>query len=143
MEEHLKILSKSERELLIMAPVYASIRGALQDGKLTHRKEKDAIELAHFKTYTSSPILHEYYKVVEKSFRENIKKLNDSLPDNIDESREIVNEELDKIKPILKKLDNYFAEELSRSLQVFSKHVAGANGILEEWLHYFVLPVNL
>jgi len=143
MKNYLDVLTEPERKVIIMAPVFAAIRGALEDGRIKPREEKDAISLAHLRTVTSEPILHSYYKEVEKSFQENIKMFENYLPETVEESKEMIRKELRKVTPILKKMDCEFAEELSKSLQSFSKHVANTKSVLEEWLHYFIIPKSL
>ncbi|MGI9543956.1 MAG: hypothetical protein ACR2MX_11930, partial [Cyclobacteriaceae bacterium] len=124
MIDYFENLTENEKEVLISAPVYAALMGALEDGKISHAEEKDATNLAHLRTFTSAPILHGYYQEVEKSFKEKMQSLIGSLPSDAEESRKLIHNELDKIQSITTKLDIGFAKELYKSLRSFSKHVS-------------------
>lgn len=142
MKDYFKKISEDEKKVLLSAPVYAAGLAVLKEGKIRKREEEDAINLAHLRTFTAVPILRDYYIEVEKSFEDDLKELEKVLLDNAENAEEFLKSELSLIRPILKKMDEEFAEELSRSLKSFSEHVAESKGLLEEWLHYFILPLH-
>ena len=142
MKDYLNELTEQEREVLILAPVYAALMGALKDGNISRGEEKDAVNLAHFRTVTSAPILRDYYLQVEKSFEQNMRLVEERLPDNLEESKNLIQLELLRMEAISKKLDLEFAQELSSSLRSFSEHVAKEKDVSQGWLRYFLFPAN-
>ena len=75
MENELKKLSAYEKELLLKAPVLLSILASSTDHKVDRKEKKEAIELSHLRTFTSPPMLQDFYKEVELGFKTNLEEL--------------------------------------------------------------------
>lgn len=140
MEDYLLPLNKDERIELLHAPIYVALLGALEDGKITKREEEDAISLAHYRTFTSALILHEFSRRVDKHFKENFYVQKEALPKDVDEARKYLNEKLDNIDVILKKTDNRFSASLKKDLHSFARHVANSDRSWVEQLGLFLDP---
>lgn len=134
-------LSQEDRNLLLKAPVYVSILAAGNNHDLGDAQKADAIQLAHLKTFTSNSILSNYYKEVDKTFKNNFDHIiSEFLPIN-EEKRKIIMLKLDEINKIISKLDTNFGIELHKSLSDYSEHVKKSNhSVLEDFI--FPIPVH-
>ncbi|MBK5271958.1 MAG: hypothetical protein JJE22_13175, partial [Bacteroidia bacterium] len=75
-----KELTESENEALLKFPAYISLLAANSDDKLDEAEKKSAIKFSHIKTYSSNPLLAEFYNEADKVFENNIKQLDKDLP---------------------------------------------------------------
>lgn len=127
MENQLKKLTNNERELLLKAPVLISILAASTDEKIDRKEQKEAIELSHLRTFTSSPILQPFYKEVEVVFKKNLEELLHKYePFNVTRQN-LIKSELKIIYNLLSKLDDKFEKELKESLESYRKHIANVH----------------
>jgi hypothetical protein len=141
MLNELKNLTPAEIELLIKAPVYVAILSAISDDATVDKYEKaDAIKLAHLRTFTSPPLLHDYYKEVDHIFAKTFEEVMATMPRGVDKQTAWLKSELQKLNPVFEKLPAYFSMEIIKSLRSFADHVFRVNnGVLQ----YLVLPVVL
>ena len=72
--------------------------------------------------------LRDYYKSVGEHFDQRLQELIDSLPNDVKERSQLISQSLEKMNPILKKLDEDLALHLYRDYLSFAKHVARASG---------------
>jgi hypothetical protein len=62
-------LTPQEQELLLKAPALVSVLTACSYNEVNKAQKADAVKLSHLKTYTADPLLRDYYKEVEKEFK--------------------------------------------------------------------------
>jgi hypothetical protein len=65
-------LSKQEKEELLKFAAYISLLAANSDGQLDQLEEKSAIKFSHIKTFSSDPLLTEFYKEADRVFKTNV-----------------------------------------------------------------------
>ena len=116
-------LTKEEKEQILLVPVYISLLVANADGELDQNKKAIAIKLTHCKTFCCEPQLQEYYKEVEKQFAENVDHLDEIIPKSRPVRKRILDEELQKMVPVILKLGEELAEKLYKSLLSYNSHV--------------------
>jgi hypothetical protein len=64
-----KNLSPKDTEELLKFPAYISLLAANFEGHLDEVEEKSAIKFSHIKTFSSDPLLSEFYKAADKVFK--------------------------------------------------------------------------
>lgn len=132
-------LSQEDRDILLKAPAVVAILAAISDdGEVSKHEKSESIKLSHLRTYTSEPVLHNYYKEAEKVFENHFDQIMASLPAEWKEKEDFLEAELTQLKVVLPKLNDVYAKELVNSLKSFAKHVFKSNA---SFLDYFVLPV--
>jgi hypothetical protein len=135
-----KKLSAQENEDLLKFPAYICMLASNNNDKLDEAEKKAAIKLSHTKTFSSVPLLIEFYKQADEVFELNIEQLDNDLP-NDEESREYaINQELVKIEKIIKKLGKVYAITLHESMTAFKDHVSKAHGSI---FVNFIIPVAI
>ena len=70
-----KELTESENEALLQFPAFISLLAANSDNKLDKAEKQSAIKFSHIKTYSSDPLLAEFYKKADRLFEKNILQL--------------------------------------------------------------------
>ncbi len=140
MKNYMSILTKKERQCLYKAPVYVSLLGALENGEITSKEMKEATTLVHFRTFTSDPILHEYYKKTEKYFIVNIEKEKKMLPNNEIKAKEILHKKLEEVNDVLSKLDTKFSSKLKKSLYSLANHIVNTENNWKQAISILVDP---
>ena len=133
-------LNPQEREMLLKAPAYVSLFAANADGGMDETEKKAAIKFSHIKTFSSHPMLHEYYKEVEKHFSINIEQLDSELPKDKTERTKAINKQLAKLEPIFNKLGNEYAATLHRSFITYIEHVSKAH---KNVIESFIIPLYI
>lgn len=135
--EMFESLSSADKDLLLKFPVYISLLAADHDGKLDKEERETAVHFSHIKTFSSPPLLTNFYKEADRVFEENIQQIDHSLPQNKTERDAAIKNELAKIEAVLEKLDSHFAAILFRSMKSFKEHVSKAH---RNALEYLVFP---
>ena len=125
--EQLNNFSTKEKEALLKFPAYISLLAANNDGKLDKSEKKSAIKFSHIKTYSSDPLLTEFYKEADIVFERNIEQLDEALPDEKDQREAIIKNELLKLEKIVLKLEKDYALTMHRSMNSFKDHVSKAH----------------
>jgi len=86
-------------------------------------------------------MLFDFYKAAEREFEYDITELDRELPHNREERKHAIEHELNKLYPVLRKLDMGYALELRSSMKSYKNYVSKAHhNILEYFI--FPLPVN-
>jgi hypothetical protein len=135
-----KQLNQDEKELLLKAPAYVSLLAANADGEMDDAEKKSAVEFSHVKTYSSDPLLRDYYSEVEKTFASTIEKLDRQLPKGKTERKETIEEALKNMESIFGKLDQHYAITLHKSLTTYETHVSKSHRNI---LASFIIPVYI
>ena len=135
--ELFKTLSNDEQQFLLKAPAYISLLAANLDGEMDEKEKKEAIELTHIKTFSTEPILRDYFKTVEVNFRKDILQLDNSLSKDPSEREKEIKMELSRLELIFQKLEEPFRSALHKSLQDYTDHVSKAH---RNSLEFFLIP---
>lgn len=132
-------LNDEERNILLRIPAVVAIFAAVSnDGKVSSNEKAESVKLSHLRTYTSSPILQEYYQEVDRNFEETFDEIMGNLPVDSKDQEPFLEEKIVELKKVLPKLDKRYRAELVNSLGSFAKHVFRSNS---SFLKYFVLPI--
>lgn len=132
-------LSQEDRDILLRAPAVVAILAAISDdGEVSKQEKSEAIKLSHFRTYSSEPILHNYYKEAGLVFEENFDHIMASLPESWEEKKAYLESCIVCINEILPKLSIVYSRALIASLKSFSRHVFKSNS---SFLENFILPI--
>lgn len=131
-------LSPHEKDKLLKYPSYISLLAADSDGEIDEKEKKSAIKFSHIKTYSSNPVLFEFYNEADKVFEANIEQLINELPKGKDERETAIKNELAEIEKILLKLDKDYASAIRHSMKSFKDHVSKAHNNV---LQYLIFPV--
>lgn len=132
-------LDQIDRDILLRAPAIVALLAAISDdGEVSENERAEAVKLAHLRTYTSKPILHNYYKEVDQVFETHFEDILKKLPSEWKEKERFLENRLLNLDPVLLKLDKVYADELITSLKSFAKHVFKSNS---NFLQNFLLPI--
>jgi len=135
-----KKLKKDEKALLVKAPALVSFLAVDRDNTTYKTEQAEALKLSHIRTFTSDPLLTDYYKEVEKFFESQWNKLNQKYSPLNKANRKTIEQEIARINKLLDRMDPKFADALRESLHSYAEHVGKAD---QNLLKYFVLPVNI
>lgn len=129
MSEIYNKISSEELEVLRKSIADVAVLGAISDdGKIDDAERKSALKLASQRTFTAKPALQDFYKEVDKHLDSDFDDVLNSLPEGDAEAKQVfLRTELDKAKPVLKKLSPDFAEQFLKSQKSFAEHVFKAN----------------
>jgi hypothetical protein len=133
-------LSPEERALLFKAPALVSVLASCSGNCIDADKKKDAIHLAHLKTFTAAPELLPYYREVEKTFLQNFESAEKEYRPFDQEQRARLMKEIDKAKQTLSKLDERFAHIMLKSLYKYANHVKNStHSVFQD----FLVPLHI
>ena len=142
--QHLHVfedLDPQEKKQLVRFPIYLSLLAAHKDHHLDKREKHTAVKLTHIKTFACDPILANYYAAVDENFETAISQIEEELPPQGLDRELAIKRELNKLRAMLRKLDQRYVIYLYDSLRSYSDQVARAHrNILEYFL--FPLPIN-
>ncbi len=134
-------LSKQEKEELLKFPAYISLLAANSDGQLDKSEEKSAIKFSHIKTFSSDPLLTEFYKEADRVFKTNIEEIDKALPDEMKKREVVIKTELLNLDKIVLKLRQEYASIMHRSMKSFKDHVSKAHhNVLIDFI--FPMPIK-
>ena len=134
-------LSEQEKDALLKFPAYISLLAADSDGKLDKSEKKSAIKFSHIKTYSSDPLLTEFYKEADIVFERNIEQLDKDLPKEKESREAAIKAELSKLGKIVLQLGKDYASTMHRSMQSFKDHVSKAHhNVLIDFI--FPMPIK-
>src|SRR6185436_18212971 len=106
-------LPENEKQELLKFPAYVSLLAAnYHSNGIDAEEKKSAVDFSHIKTYSSNPLLREFFEDVEKNFEQTITSLNEQLPKKKKERELAIRDELDKIEKILMKTDSEYSNLL-------------------------------
>lgn len=141
-------LNDSEIEVMLRAPVVVCILIAGADGKIDRKEILEAIDVARENADRAKASLQDYFKIMEEDFEDKLKVVIQSLPANVEERNQLINEELTQLNSIWPKLDKTFASEFYATLLDLTKKIASSSGGLlgiksvgDEEARYIDLPM--
>ncbi len=133
-------LTTQEHESLLMFPAYISLLAANVDGKLDETEESTAVDFAHIKTYSSDPLLVDFFNDVHQTFSITLQALNKALPLGTVNRDNAIKRKLEELDAIVNKLNPDHADIIRKSMQSFKEHVSRAhhNVVLD-----FIFPFSI
>jgi oligoendopeptidase F len=135
-----KNLSPKDTEELLKFPAYISLLAANFEGHLDEVEEKSAIKFSHIKTFSSDPLLSEFYKAADKVFKKNIEAIDRVLPKEKNSREAAIKKELQVLVKILSKLGKKYAATMHEGMESFKEHVSRAhNNVLVNFI--FPIPI--
>lgn len=141
MIKQFKTLTPEEREILFKAPALVSVLASCSLNKVNEVQKADAIKLAHLKTFTANPILHEYYEEVDKTFETQFDLIVKAYSPFDENKRSDLKYEIERVNLIIAKLENFYGETLHKSLEGYANHVRkAAHSIFQDFI--FPLPIQ-
>lgn len=138
--KHYKDLNEKEKEQLVKFPAYISLLASTVEGGIDKVEMKTAVKITHVKTFSSDPILLDFYKQAEGIFEKTITNLDNELPPNKEDRKIAITKELNKLESLLKKLDPEFAIVLRRSMRSYKYYISKAH---RNVLEYFIFPMPI
>ena len=126
----MKNLSQTEGDKLIDAIPLIAAYVAFADGRLDDIEVHSAKRIAKLRRFSGEkePAVRNYFKEVFSTFDDRFHKLVDTLPNEEQARKDILENKLKAINPILEKLDPLHAFQLYKSFKSFAKHVAKSEG---------------
>jgi len=135
-----KNISAKEKNILLKYPAYISLLASNSDGCLDDAEIHSATELAYIKTFSSNPLLDEFYTDAYAVFEMNLIELNRNLPKGKDDREVNIKKELACIEKIVLKIGKNYASALHRSMESFKEHVEKAH---RSPLVDFIFPIPI
>jgi hypothetical protein len=136
----LKNLSEKERASLLTFPAYISLLASHSNNQLDEAESRAATKLAYTKTFSSDPLLSEFYKEADKNFEQTLQKVQNELPSEKKERVDAIRKKLWEIEKILLKLTEPYALAIHRSMKSFKDHVSKAH---HNVLIDFIFPIPI
>lgn len=133
-------LSMKENMQLLKFPVYISLLAANSDGRLDKAEKKAAVKFSHIKTFSSDPLLTNYYAEADKNFVKNMEELDNGLPEGRDKREQVISNELAELDKIVAKLGEEYVFMIHKSMKSFKEHVSRSH---HNVLVDFIFPVPL
>lgn len=136
-----KSLTPLEQESLLKFPAYISLLAANTDGRFDQTEELSAVEFNHVKTYSCDPVLIEFFREVDKTFKSTIDQLNKALPLGQENRDKAIKKKLVALDSIVLKLGPEYAAVMHKSMQSFKDHVSRAHhNVLVDFI--FPIPIK-
>lgn len=137
--QHFKELPQTDREKLLQFPAYLTLLAA-NNVSLEKSEKQEAQKFAHIKTFTSHPLLRDFYEEVDSRFKSDLEKLDAELPKDKDQREQTIRKRLVEIEMVLGKLSEEYSLIMHKSMQSFKEHISRAHhNVLES----FVFPVPI
>lgn len=132
MSEIYSAINKEELSLLRKSIAEVAVLGALaDDGKIDKTEKASAIKLASQRSFTSKPVLQDFYLEVGQHLDADFDAVIKALPEgDLESQKEFLRLELDKVKPVLSKLSDNFTKNYLESQKSFAEHVFKSNASL-------------
>ena len=113
---------------MLKAPALVTIMVAGSDGDYDQQEVERGFDITQWKKINARPDLLPYYDEVRPRFQADMKQLKRDLPKDTNERYRVISEHLQKLNPILYKLDKVFAQQFYASIQELARHVAESSG---------------
>lgn len=134
-------LSAEEQLQFLRFPVYIALLAANANGITDEKEKQAAIEFNHMKTYTSHPLLRNFYALADERYAELIQQLDGDLPKGKEQRDLAIKKELSNLERILEKFDADYIAIMHKSMDGFRLHVSKAHrNILASFI--FPLPIK-
>lgn len=138
--KHYSDLNENEKGQLLKFPAYMSLLTSTTEEGIDIEEKNTAIKITHIKTFSSDPILLYFYKEAECVFEKTITDLNKDLPHSREDRKAAIYTELNKLEPLLKRLDPEFVAVLRRSIRSYSYYISKSH---QNVFEYFIFPIPI
>jgi len=128
MIQEFKELTEEEVDLMLRVPALICTLVAGADSNIDNSEIRESIAISKLKQTRARKALIEYYRAVGKNFESQFKEFNDSYPKNVDERNLLIIAELEKVNPILKKLDRSYSIKFYNSIKDLANKIAESSG---------------
>ncbi|MCB0544268.1 MAG: hypothetical protein KDC70_12160 [Saprospiraceae bacterium] len=128
MIEGFQSLSHEEIDALVGAPALITILVGAADGEIDREERKWTERLLRTRTYNRPKELNEFYRVVVSDFWAKVQSEMDRLPTDVDARNSALSDRLEKLNPILAKLDVDLAADLYTGFVGLAEETAKASG---------------
>lgn len=136
---HYNELSENDKAQLLKLPAYMVLLHATSSAGIDTVEKTAALNITHVKTFSCDPVLVDFYKDADKVFENVITALDSALPGNTTGRKPAIQEELEKLESILRKLEPGFVAALRRSLRSYESYIAKEQ---PDVMEYFVFPFS-
>jgi hypothetical protein len=134
-------LSVEENKTLLKFPAYISLLAANSDGMLDKAEMKTAVKFSHIKTFSSDPLLADFYAEADQNFEKNIEELDNGLPKGRDNREKAIKRELAELEKIVAKLGEEYVSIMHKSMKTFKEHVSKSHrNVLVDFM--FPVPIE-
>lgn len=138
--QHYQDLTPEDRAKLLLFPAYLTLLASNSNGGLEESEKKQAQRFAHIKTFTSHPLLRDFYDEVDSHFKTDLERLDAELPKDKDQREQIIRKRLIEIEMVLGKLNEEYSLIMHKSMRSFKEHISKAHhNVLES----FVFPIPI
>ena len=121
-------LTKEEIDALVEAPALITILVGAADGDLDKEERVWSERLLRSRTYNNPKALNEFYRVVVEGFWMKVHSEMAHLPEDPETRNAEVSKRLERINPILAKLDIQLAADLYKGFVGLAEETAEASG---------------
>lgn len=121
-------LTKEEIDTLVAAPALITILVGAADGELDREERVWSERLLRSRTYNNPKALNEFYRVVVEGFWVKVHSEMAHLPQDTDQRNAEISARLEKLNPILAKIDLPLAADLYKGFRGLAEETAEASG---------------
>ncbi|MBL7781337.1 MAG: hypothetical protein JNM22_08965 [Saprospiraceae bacterium] len=121
-------LSKEEIDALVEAPALITVLVGAADGDLDKEERVWSERLLRSRTYNNPKTLNEFYRVVVEGFWMKVHSEMAHLPQDPEERNAQISTRLERLNPILAKLDVQLAADLYKGFLGLAEETAEASG---------------
>ena len=128
MIQEFKDLTEEEVDFMLRVPALVCTLIAGADSKIDNNEINEAVAISKLKQTRARKALIEYYRTVGNKFEEQFVGFNESFPKDAEERTPLIIAELEKVNPILKKLNRSFSIKFYHSIKDLAHKIAEASG---------------
>lgn len=121
-------LTKEEIDALIEAPALVTILIGAADGELDREERVWSERLLRTRTYNNPKALNEFYRVVVEGFWVKVHSEMAHLPEDAEQRNAEISTRLERLNPILAKIDVHLAADLYKGFLGLAEETAEASG---------------
>ena len=128
MVKELAGLSKDELELVLKAPLLVGLLIAGADGTIDQKEMRQGLDLAEHHLQKAAGEYSVFYQSIAQDFDEKFTILLQQYPKDVSKRQQMVVKELEKLNPVLRKIDPRFARPYHQCLLEVSHKIAESSG---------------
>lgn len=121
-------LSESEVQLMLEAPALITVLIATADGEIDAKEINWGHKVVEYRDHVGDEHLFAYYQAVETAYDAQVKAIMEEKHVGNQEFIASLTERLEQTSPILKKINQLYAERLYKSWKSFAVQVAKSSG---------------
>lgn len=121
-------LNEEEKQELFDAIPVITLLIAGADGKIDKEELEGSEKIAKIRGFSGHEVMQEFYDKVGEDYSERLERWLKVIPQDTAERNTHLSSRIEKLNPILAKLDQEWGARMYESLTSFAKHVAKASG---------------